>query len=299
MGPASEPAGSAEPPVRLGRARAGISGWRYAPWRGIFYPKGLAQKRELQYVAEHLETVEINGSFYSLQTPASYSRWAAEVPDDFMFAVKGGRYITHLLRLRNTQDALPNFFASGVLALGPKLGPILWQLPPNFHFDPGTLAAFFRTLPRSTQAAVEVARRHDERMEGRAWLTTDADRPIRHAIEIRHPSFDTPEFVDLLREHDVALVVADSAGKFPQMFDVTSDFMYVRLHGAEELYVSGYPEALLREWAARMDGWRTGRTTPDGVPRDVYVYCDNDVKVRAPYDAMRLRELLAAPSPVG
>ena len=117
-------------------------------------------------------------------------------------------------------------------------------------------------------------------------------------MEIRHPSFDTPAFVELLRGHDVALVVADSAGKFPQMFDVTSDFMYVRLHGAEELYVSGYPEELLQEWAARMDGWRTGRTTPDGVPRDVYVYCDNDVKVRAPYDAMRLRELLAAPSPV-
>lgn len=299
MGPASEPAGPAEPPAQLGRARAGISGWRYAPWRGIFYPKGLAQKRELQFVAEHLETVEINGSFYSLQTPASYSRWAAEVPDDFVFAVKGGRYITHLLRLRNTQDALPNFFASGVLALGPKLGPILWQLPPNFPFDADVLAAFFRTLPRSTQEAVEVARRHDERMEGRAWLKTDADRPIRHALEIRHPSFDSRWFVELLREHDVALVVADSAGKFPQMFDVTSDFMYVRLHGAEELYVSGYPEELLREWAARMDGWRTGRTTPDGVPRDVYVYCDNDVKVRAPYDAMRLRELLAAPSPVG
>jgi uncharacterized protein YecE (DUF72 family) len=280
--------------VQPGRALAGISGWRYAPWRGIFYPKGLAQKRELQYVAEHLETVEINGSFYSLQTPASYSRWASEVPDDFVFAVKGGRYITHLLRLRNTHDALPNFFASGVLALGAKLGPILWQLPPNFPFDADVLAAFFRTLPRSTKEAVEVARRHDERMEGRAWLTTDADRPIRHAMEIRHPSFDTPECVELLREHDVALVVADSAG-----FDVTSTFMYVRLHGAEELYVSGYPEELLREWAARMDGWRTGRTTPDGIPRDVYVYCDNDVKVRAPYDAMRLRELLAAPSPVG
>jgi uncharacterized protein YecE (DUF72 family) len=280
--------------VQPGRALAGISGWRYAPWRGIFYPKGLPQKRELQYVSEHLDSVEINGSFYSLQTPASYSRWASEVPDDFVFAVKGGRYITHLLRLRNTQDALPNFFASGVLALGRKLGPILWQLPPNFQFDADVLAAFFRTLPRSTKEAVEVARRHDERMEGRAWLTTDADRPIRHAMEIRHPSFDTPAFVELLREHDVALVVADSAGKFPKMFDVTSDFVYVRLHGAEELYVSGYPEELLQEWTALMDGWRTGRTTPDGIPRDVYVYCDNDVKVRAPYDAMRLRELLAA-----
>lgn len=281
-----------------GRARSGISGWRYPPWRGIFYPKGLAQRLELSYVAQHLETVEINGSFYSLQTPASYARWAAEVPDDFVFAVKGGRYITHMLRLRDAQNALPNFFASGVLALGPKLGPFLWQLPPNFAFEPELLANFFRSLPRSTTAAVEVARRHGDRMEGRTWLTTDADRPLRHALEIRHPSFDTPEFAALLREHDIALVVADSAGRFPQLFDVTSDFVYVRLHGAEELYVSGYPEELLREWAARIDGWRTGRTTPDGVPRDVYIYCDNDVKVRAPYDAMRLRELLAQPSPV-
>lgn len=292
MGPAVEPARG------VGRARSGISGWRYPPWRGVFYPKGLAQRHELRYVSEHLDTVEINGSFYSLQTPASFSRWASEVPDDFIFAVKGGRYLTHMLRLRNTREALPNFFASGLLALGPKLGPILWQLPPNFQFEPDVLAAFFATLPRSTGAAVEVAKRHDERMEGRAWLTTDVDRPIRHALEIRHPSFDTPAFVELLREHDIALVVADSAGKFPQMFDVTSNFMYVRLHGAEELYVSGYPEELLQVWAARMDGWRTGRTTPDGMPRDVYVYCDNDVKVRAPYDAMRLRELLAAPSPV-
>jgi uncharacterized protein YecE (DUF72 family) len=283
----------------VGQARSGISGWRYPPWRGVFYPKGLAQRLELEYVAQHLDTVEINGSFYSLQLPASYARWASQVPDDFIFAVKGGRYITHMLRLRQTQEALPNFFASGLLALGPKLGPILWQLPPTFRFDAEVLAAFFGTLPRTTTAAVEVARRHDDRMEGRTWLTTDADRPIRHALEVRHPSFETPEFAAVLREHDVALVVADSAGRFPRMFDVTSDFVYVRLHGAEELYVSGYPEELLQEWAARIDGWRTGRDTPDGVPRDVYVYCDNDVKVRAPYDAIRLRELLAAPSPVG
>jgi uncharacterized protein YecE (DUF72 family) len=276
----------------VGRALSGISGWRYPPWRGSFYPKGLPQRRELEYVSQHLETVEINGSFYALQTPASYRRWASEVPADFVFAVKGGRYITHMLRLRETQVALPNFFASGMLALGSKLGPFLWQLPPNFQFDPDVLSAFFRSLPRTTSAAAEMAGRHDARMEGRAWITTDAERPLRHALEIRHPSFDTPAFVDLLREHDVALVVADSAGTFPQLFDVTSDFVYVRLHGAEELYVSGYPEELLQQWAERIDGWRTGRTTPDAVPRDVYVYCDNDVKVRAPYDAMRLAELL-------
>lgn len=278
--------------MTVGRVRIGISGWRYAPWRGSFYPKGLPQKRELEFVSERLQTVEINGTFYSLQTPASFQRWGSEVPDDFTFAVKGGRYLTHILRLRNIDTALPNFFASGVLALGPKLGPFLWQLPPTLQFEPEALSAFLGALPRTTGAAVELAHRHDERLDGRAWLQTDADRPIRHALEIRHPSFDTDAFVDLLREHDIALVVADSAGRFPQLFSVTSDFVYVRLHGAEELYVSGYPDELLREWAARIDGWRTGMSTPDGTPRDVYVYCDNDAKVRAPYDAMRLREFL-------
>lgn len=282
-----------------GRARVGISGWRYAPWRGSFYPAGLTQKRELEFVAERMETVEINGSFYSLQTPASYRRWALEVPDDFIFAVKGGRYITHILRLREADQALSNFFASGVLALGAKLGPVLWQLPPTARFEPDTLTTFLAALPRSTTAAVECARWHDDRQEGRVWLETDAERPVRHALEVRHPSFDTKDFVDLMREQGVAIVVADSAGRFPQLRRVTTDFMYVRLHGAEELYASGYPEELLLEWAARIDGWRTGRDAPNGAPLDVFVYCDNDAKVRAPYDAMRLGELLAAGGPSG
>ena len=276
-------------------ARVGISGWRYKPWRSVFYPKGLVQKNELAFVAERLNSVEINGSFYSLQTPASYQRWAAEVPEDFVFSVKGGRYLTHILRLRNTGTALPNFFASGLLALGPKLGPILWQLPPNLAFDPELMASFLEALPRTTSAAVEVARGHDERLDGRSWLQTDADRVLRHAVEIRHPSFDCDEFAGLMREQGVAIVVADSAGHFPQLFTVTADFVYVRLHGAQELYVSGYPDHLLRAWAERIDGWLTGASTPDGRPRDVYVYCDNDVKVRAPYDAMRLREMLEQP----
>lgn len=277
----------------MATAFVGISGWRYKPWRSVFYPKGLVQRDELAFVAERLNSVEINGSFYALQTPASYQRWAAEVPEDFVFAVKGGRYLTHILRLQNIGTALPNFFASGLLALGPRLGPILWQLPPTLAFDAGLVRSFLAALPRSTAEAVEVAKRHDERLEGRAWLTTDADRPLRHAVEVRHPSFVTDEFTDLMREQDAAIVVADSAGNFPQLFEVTSDFVYVRLHGAEELYVSGYPDDQLREWAARVDGWLTGAGTDDGRPRDVHVYCDNDVKVRAPYDAMRLRELIA------
>ncbi|MCP2032701.1 uncharacterized protein YecE (DUF72 family) [Okibacterium sp. HSC-33S16] len=287
-----EPVGIASGRASIGAARIGISGWRYVPWRSVFYPKGLPQRRELEYVSGRMNSVEINGSFYALQTPASYVRWAAEVPDDFLFSVKGGRYISHILRLKNAEKALPNFFASGVLALGPKLGPVLWQVPPNLAYDRGTIDAFLGALPRTTTAAVEFARGHDARMEGRSWLKTDANRPIRYALEVRHPSFECEDFVELARHHDVAIVVSDSAGRFPQMFEVTSSEMYVRLHGAEELYVSGYPEELLQTWAARVHGWRTGEST-DGRPRDVYVYCDNDAKVRAPFDAMRLAEIVA------
>lgn len=276
----------------LGEARIGISGWRYVPWRTVFYPKGLPQRRELEFVSGRMNSVEINGSFYALQTPASYTRWAAEVPDNFLFSVKGGRYITHILRLKNAEKALPNFFASGILALGQKLGPVLWQVPPNLAYDRPTLDAFLSVLPRTTTEAVKFARGHDDRMEGRSWLKTDADRPIRYALEVRHPSFESDDFVRLAREHDVAIVVSDSAGRFPQMFEVTADCMYVRLHGAEELYVSGYPEDQLQTWAARVHGWRTGAST-DGRPRDVYVYCDNDAKVRAPFDAMRLASIVA------
>ncbi len=284
--------GTGDRAVAIGEARIGISGWRYAPWRTVFYPKGLPQRRELEFVSDRMNSVEINGSFYALQKPTSYTRWAAEVPEDFLFAVKGGRYITHILRLRNVEKALPNFFASGILALGPKLGPVLWQLPPNLAYDRVAIDAFLAALPRTTTAAVQLAKGHDDRMEGRSWLTTDAERRIRYAIEIRHPSFESEDFLQLARHHDVAVVVSDSAGKFPQLFDVTSDAMYVRLHGAEELYVSGYPEDLLQTWATRIHGWRTGTST-DGTPRDVFVYCDNDAKVRAPFDAMCLAEIVA------
>lgn len=270
------------------RARIGISGWRYVPWRGVFYPPRLAQRLELEYASSKLNSIELNGSFYSLQTPTSFLRWKAETPDDFVFAVKGGRYITHMLRLRNIDSALANFFASGVLALGSKLGPILWQLPPTLQFDAGVLEEFFAKLPRTTAAAVELARGHDERLENRKWLETEADRPLRHALEVRHPSFDTTAALELLRDHDIAIVVADSAGKFPDIREVTSDFVYARLHGKDELYVSGYTEEGLDEWATLCRGWLDGSGCPDGVGRDVYVYFDNDVKVRAPFDAMGL-----------
>jgi uncharacterized protein YecE (DUF72 family) len=279
------------------RAWIGISGWRYAPWRGEFYPPGLPEREELDYAAERFPTIELNGSFYSLQRPEYYARWYEQVPDDFVFAIKGSRYITHMLRLRNVEKALANFFASGVLKLEHKLGPLLWQLPPTLKLDEERLETFFDLLPRTTKEAAAIARRHDERVAGRAYLRATKDRPLRHALEVRHESFATLELVALLREHDVALVVADTAGRWPFLEDVTSDFVYVRLHGDEKLYESGYTDAALDRWAARIVAWREGRKPPSErlvarAPRlrrrDVYVYFDNDIKVHAPFDAMSL-----------
>jgi len=279
--------------------RIGISGWRYLPWRKVFYPAGLAQARELDFASRMLPTIEINGSFYSLQRPKSYQEWYDATPEGFVFASKGNRFITHMRRLREPEKALCNVFASGVLALREKLGPFLWQLPPNFQFDAGVLEGFLRALPHDTEAALEMARRHEPRMEGRAWLEIDRKRTLRHALEIRHESFNDPAFVQLLRHYKVALVVADTAGKWPGYEDVTADFMYVRLHGEKELYAGGYTDEALDGWARRIRAWSTGgqpddarlitaAAPPKRASRDVFCYFDNDIKVHAPFDARRL-----------
>ncbi len=279
----------------------GTSGWTYPPWRRTFYPPGLPHRRELEYLSGLMNTVEINGSFYSLQRPSSYQSWAAMTPEDFVFAVKGSRFITHMKKLRDVEIPLANFFASGVLALGAKLGPLLWQLPPNLPFDTDRLIRFFALLPRSTAEAATLAQRHDERLEGRAWTSTEADFPVRHALEVRHPSYRHPTLVELLRAHGVALVVADSAGTWPYLEDVTTDFVYVRLHGDTELYVSGYTDEALDAWAQRIRGWQSGESprteytvaSPAPVrPREVFVYFDNDAKVHAPADAISLARRL-------
>jgi uncharacterized protein YecE (DUF72 family) len=266
------------------RAWVGISGWRYAPWRGVFYPPGLAQRRELEYAAERLDSVELNGSFYSLQRASSFRRWRSEVPPDFPFAVKGGRYLTHMLRMRGTEQALANFFAQGLLALGPQLGPILWQLPARESFDAEKLATFLASLPRTSTEAAALARGHDARVKD-PHVEAEGDFPLRYALEVRHESFGEDAALALLRAHDVSLVVADTAGVFPDIRAVTSDFVYVRLHGADELYTSGYDDESLDRWADSARGWMA-----QGL--DVYVYFDNDAKVRAPVDAMALRARL-------
>lgn len=290
-----------------GIIRIGISGWTYPPWRGVFFPAKLSQKCELEYAAGIFRTIEINGTFYSLQRPSSYQSWAARTPPDFMFSVKAPRYITHMRRLRDVEIPLANFFASGILKLGPKLGPILWQLPPNFKYSDELMESFLELLPRNTSEAVELGKNHDRMVEGRSFLETDRNRPLRHALEIRHPSFVVPEFIAMLRKYKVALVCADAV-EWPRLMDVTSDFVYCRLHGSKVLYSSGYSKNAIEEWAGRVAAWAKGGESSDGeyastkrtvrrAKRDVFVYFDNDAKVRAPRDAKRLQarmeELLA------
>jgi uncharacterized protein YecE (DUF72 family) len=286
-----------------GTVRVGISGWAYKPWRGKFYPQDLPHKRELAYAAERFGSIEVNGTFYRLQQPKSFARWAEDTPDDFVFALKAPRFITHLKRLRDIEAPLANFFASGPLRLGAKLGPVLWQFPANLRFDAERFEAFLARLPHDTQAAAKLAHKHDTRVSGRTWLKTDARRPLRHAVEIRHESFCTEPFIAMLRRHKVALVCADTP-EWPLLMDVTSDFVYCRLHGAEELYASGYDDEALDDWARRVRAWARGTEPRDAqraappvrkrqAGRDVYVYFDNDAKVRAPVDAEALAKRLA------
>jgi len=281
-----------------GVIRIGISGWTYKPWRGVFYPANLPLKQELEFAANTFRTIEINGTFYSLQHPSSYQAWAERTPENFVFSVKGSSYITHLRRLREIEIPLANFFASGILKLGPKLGPILWQFPPNFRYSHDRIEEFFALLPADTRAAAALAARHDDKMEDRSFYEIDANRRIRYAMEIRHASFVVPEFIDLLRKYKVALVCADTV-EWPRLMDVTSDFIYCRLHGSEVLYASGYGPKAIEEWAERVTAWVGGGESKDGdyasdkrsskrTKRDVFVYFDNDAKVKAPRDAKRL-----------
>ncbi|MGA8760745.1 MAG: DUF72 domain-containing protein [Stellaceae bacterium] len=287
-----------------GTIRVGISGWTYAGWRGSFYPKALPVAQQLAYASRQVDTIEINGTHYCLQRPDDFARWRDESPEGFVFAVKGSRFITHLKQLHDIETPLANFFASGVLRLEEKLGPFLWQFSPRFRFDRERLDNFLSLLPRDTAAAAALAARHDYRLAGRAWTRTGYRRPLRHAIEIRHPGFLDPGFVELLRRHNMAFVFADSVD-WPYAEDMTADFIYLRLHGAQELYASGYDDDALDWWAARIKLWARGQQPndarlvaadsppPEGHTRDVFVYFDNDAKVRAPADARSLIAKLA------
>ena len=297
---------------RTGEVRIGISGWRYKGWRGVFYPPKLQQRRELEFASQTFNTIEINGTFYSLQHHTSFQQWARETPDGFVFAIKGSRFITHMKKLRGIDQAFRNLLASGLLALGPKLGPVLWQFPPQMRFDAERFADFFRQLPRTSLEAAAMAKECDDRMLPRSVLEASAETEMRYAVEIRHESFATAEFVELLREHEIGLVVADTP-EWPLLLDATSSLVYLRLHGSEQLYASSYSDEALDVWAERIVLWARGGTPEElgparrasaelakAMPRDVYVYFDNDAKTHAPFDAQRLRErvdgLLAAGS---
>lgn len=286
-----------------GQIRAGMSGWRYDDWRGTFYPEKLAQRRELEYASRQLNSIELNGTFYSLQRPKSYLEWSKETPDDFVFSVKGTQFITHERRLENVATPLANFLAQGLLRLGRKLGPILWQFPPNFKFNPQLLREFFELLPRTHKKAAAYARQRDDWMADRSWLDVEEDLPLRYAIETRNKSFAVPEYISLLRNYQIAVVVADSV-KWPTMMDVTADFVYCRLHGSEEVYPNGYNADGIDNWARRVLAWSHGEEVTDGMrvhpgpgpkqaSRDVFVYFDDDVKVRAPHDAQSLTRKIA------
>ncbi len=288
----------------MAEIRVGISGWTYPPWRGNFYPHGLPQKLELAYASRRFNALEINGTFYSLQRPSSFQSWYENTPPGFVFSIKGGRYLTHLRKLKEPRQPLANFLASGLLCLREKLGPILWQFPPFMAFNEDRFKEFFDLLPHDTLELSRLAREHDSFFKGRVYLEADARRPVRHAVEFRHESFLTDRFVALLRQHNIALVVADVASKYPTAEDVTADWVYVRLHGSRRLYASGYTPREIQAWAAKLRAWHNGTEPPNARRigdkaklarngRDVYVFFDNtDVKLRAPVDAQRMAKEL-------
>ncbi|HEX6534748.1 MAG TPA: DUF72 domain-containing protein [Gemmatimonadaceae bacterium] len=278
-----------------GAIRIGISGYDYPSWRGAFYPPELPRRSWLRWAANAFDSIELNGTFYSLKTADAFRRWHDETPDGFVFAVKGSRFITHNLKLRHAGTALANFWASGVLALGAKTGPFLWQLPATYRFDHDRVAAFLDLLPRDSRDGERLARRHDERAREPVLLESGVMVSYRHAIEPRHPSYFEPAALALLRAHDCALVVADTAGRFPTSEELTADFAYVRLHGSRALYASRYDDVELDAWAERIVSWASDIAH---VRRDVYVYFDNDAHAHAPRDARRLAERVRAVTPL-
>jgi uncharacterized protein YecE (DUF72 family) len=285
--------------VAVARIRIGLSGWSYNEWRGDFYPSDLPRARELAYAATAFDTLEINGSFYSLRRPSDYQAWRAAAPHGFLFAIKGSRFITHNKKLRDIGTPLANFFASGVLELQEMMGPFLWQLPANLAFDEGRVERFLKLLPHDTNSLAALARRHDRRVSGRSRLTPDRNRRVRHVLEPRHESFFTPAAVRLLRRHGTALAFSH-ARDWPYTEEITAGFVYVRLHGPDEPYASPYEADALDRWANRIRRWQqaeqpddarriTDRTPPVRKARDVYVYFDNDQHGHAPRNASLLR----------
>ncbi|WP_409562804.1 DUF72 domain-containing protein [Hyphomicrobium sp. MC8b] len=263
--------------ARSGTIRAGIGGWTFEPWRGVFYPEGLAHAKELEYASRHLATIEVNGTYYRTQKPSTFASWAKATPPDFIFTLKGPRYATNRRILAEAGDSVSRFIDSGVAELGDKLGPLLWQFAPTKKFEEGDFGTFLELLPKKV-----------------------GKRPLKHAVEVRHASFCTPSFVALTREHAVAIVFADHA-IYPAIADVTADFVYARLQTGQDTVPTAYKPKALDQWAARAKIWADGGTPDDlpvmapkdkapKTPRDVFVYFIHEGKIRAPAAAMAFQK---------
>lgn len=286
----------------MAKIRVGVSGWSYEQWRDRFYPEALPQKDRLHWISRRFDATEINASFYSLRKASSYRAWRDAAPRDHRFAVKGSRYVTHAKKLRDPRAGLANFFASGVLELGERLAPFLWQLPANLGFDAERLERFLETLPRDTDEAGELASEHDDRVAEPVTRSPDGTHRLRHALEVRHESYLEPQALRILKRRGIALVFSHG-DQWSYAEDVTAGFVYLRLHGPDELYASPYSDDELRVWADRVHAWQSADEPPDAhratrvvAPtrkgRDVYVFFDNDAEAYAPHNALRLRELL-------
>jgi uncharacterized protein YecE (DUF72 family) len=261
-----------------GAIRIGIGGWTYEPWRGAFYPKDLTQKRELEYASRQLTSIEINGTYYGPQKPATFARWREETPADFVFAVKAPRYAMNRKVLAEAGATIERFIGGGLLELGDKLGPINWQCEPTKHFEPADFEEFLKLLPSKADG-----------------------RTLRHVVEVRHPSFWTTQFIELLRAHGVAAVMAGDS-MHPQIADVTAPFVYARIMGTSEKEKTGYSSEALNRWSKRTQAWAQGKipndlayvetSTSDGKPRDVYLYVIGGHKVHNPAAAMSLLRML-------
>jgi uncharacterized protein YecE (DUF72 family) len=264
---------------RSGIVRVGIGGWTFEPWRGVFYPKGLPHSRELAYAAERLTSIEVNGTFYSTQSPKTFRKWASETPEGFVFSLKGPRYAVNRRVLADAWDSIRRFVESGVTELGGKLGPMLWQFAPTKKFDEADFGKFLELLPEKQD-----------------------DLALRHVVEVRHDSFCTPAFIALLRKFRTPVVFSEHA-TYPAIADITGDFVYARLQKGKDSVKTGYPSKALDDWAKKMKTWAKGGV-PSGLPlvdrknkapirpRDVFAYFIHEGKVRAPAAAMATIERL-------
>ena len=271
-----------------GMVRTGTAGWVFAPWRGAFYPDGLVQKDELAYASARLGSIEINATFRANQKPASFAKWGEQTRAGFVFSIKGPQLVTHLRRLQHCEIELANFFASSPLALGSKLGPFIWKLPPNLSFDAAVLGDFLDLLPRTIPDYVALAGKADGRLKSDPYLQAEGVGPIRHAIELRHPSFDDPAVNALLAAHNVARVIADTADNPHRT--LTADFAYCRLQGPAHDAAKGYQPADIASWAETMGGWRAAG-------KDVFAYFVHEDKLHAPVNAIALRQALGITLP--